>query len=67
MVLILTPSLPSFNPLISEGDSNLISPYSVTAESLTKVVRIEEMITMHKLKKLLTVQQILLVSAIGNV
>ena len=67
VVLLLTPSLPSFNPLISEGDSNLISPYSVTAESLTKVVRIEEMITMHKLKKLLTVQQILLVSAIGNV
>ena len=45
VVLILTPSLPSFNPLISEDDSNLISPYSVTAESLTKVVRIEEMIT----------------------
>ena len=29
----------------SFADSNLISPYGVTAESLTKVVRIEEMIT----------------------
>lgn len=51
------------NPWTPESDKHLIYSYSLTAESSIKLVRIKEIITTVKLKKLLIVKQIFLVSA----
>ena len=50
-------------PLIPESDQYLISPYSNTAESFIKIMRIKETITT---KEALIVKQILLVSTRRN-
>ena len=52
-------------PLTPKSDQHLISPHSITTESLIKVMRIKG--NDHQLKKLLIVKQILLVSTLGNV
>ena len=51
------------NPLNPKRDQNLISPYSNTAESFIKIMRIKEMIT-HRYEALIT-KQILLMGTIG--
>ena len=53
------------DPLTPKSDQHLISPYNITTESLIKVMRIKG--NDHQLKKLLIVNQILLVSTLGNV
>ena len=53
------------DPLTPKSDQHLISPYNITTESLMKVMRIKG--NDHQLKKLLIVNQILLVSTLGNV
>ena len=53
------------DPLTPKSDQHLISPHNITTESLIKVMRIKG--NDHQLKKLLIVNQILLVSIIGNV
>ena len=54
-----------FNPLTL--DSNLISPYNITAESNIEVVRIKEMIIMHAVEEVLIIKEILFVSTLGSV
>ena len=54
-----------FNPLILKSDHHLISPYNISPDSNIKIIGIKEMI--KKLKKILIVKQILLVSIFGNV
>ena len=49
------------NPWTPESDKDLIYSYSLTAESSIKLVRIKEIITTVKLKKLLIVKQIFLI------
>ena len=51
------------NPLNPKRDQNLISPYSNTAESFIKIMRIKEMIT-HRYEALIT-KRILLMGTIG--
>ena len=53
------------DPLTPKSDQHLISHYNITTESLIKVMRIKG--NDHQLKKLLIVNQILLVSTLGNV
>ena len=53
------------NPLTPKSDQHLISPYNITTKSHINVTRIKEMIT--RLKKLLMVRQILLVSTLINI
>ena len=53
------------DPLTPKSDQHLISHYNITTESLIKVIRMKG--NDHKLKKLLIVNQILLVSTLGNV
>ena len=68
------------NPLNTKSDQHLISPYSNTAESFIKIMRMKEMIANLRItqchenrrndyqqKKLLISKQILLVSTLGNV
>ena len=52
------------HPLLPENDLHLISPFCFTHESYIKVTGTKEMIAI--LKKLLIVEQILLISSIGN-
>ena len=54
-----------FNPLTL--DSNLISPYNITAESNIEVMRIKEMIIMHAVEEVLIIKEILFVSTLGSV
>ena len=53
------------NPLNYYRDQNLISPYSNTAESFVKIMRIKEMIT-HRYEALIT-KRILLMGTIGYI
>ena len=53
------------DPLTPKSDQHLISHYNITTESLIKVIRMKG--NDHQLKKLLIVNQILLVSTLGNV
>ena len=53
------------DPLTPKSNQHLISHYNITTESLIKVMRIKG--NDHQLKKLLIVNQILLVSTLGNV
>ena len=53
------------DPLTPKSDQHLISHYNITTESLIKVTRMKG--NDHQLKKLLIVNQILLVSTLGNV
>ena len=46
MIVYLSPPLyPLVDPINTKSDQHLISPYSDTAESLIKIIRIKEMIT----------------------
>ena len=53
------------NPLNPKGDQLIISPYSNTAQSFMKIMKIKE--SWSPMLKALIVKRILLVSAIGNV
>ena len=54
-----------FNPLNSQNDQHLVSPYNNTAESF--IQDHENKGNNHQLKRLLIVKQILLVNTLGNV
>ena len=53
-----------FNPLTL--DSNLISPYNITAESNIEVVRIKEMIIMHAVEEALDCERNSLCQHLGE-
>ena len=54
-----------FNPLIPKSDQHPISPYNITPESCTKVMRIKEMISCKRSCRLL--HKFFLVSTLENV
>ena len=45
IMYFLLPWYPLINPINAKNDQHLISPYSDTADSVIKIMRIQEMIT----------------------